>query len=821
MKYTEMKFDSSKFLSPSIEYAPIYAWVWNGAVTKEETEKQLMEFQRLGIRRFYVIPEPKQFRPAIMPTELEPDYLTEPYFEEIKYAFDKANEMGMECWLYDEGGWPSGGACGKVLKKHPEYARRVPEIKSSLFMSGDVYKKSSEDVLAAFVDGKIMIDEGYLFENDASVDEYYSKQTLFEAIATPDFPDLSLREATDCFIELTHEKYYNSLKERMGDYITAVFTDEPTLPRPFPLHDGIIKAYEEQYGESPLPYLPSIYGKAEVDEKAAEIRIRWFDLCSRIFCENFLTRCREWSNKHGMEFTGHMDNDHYVTGAMDGGNLHLMRSLRQLDIPGIDVIWRQIFPGESKMYNMGERTSVNGFYPRYASSAAAQQGNDGAMTESCGVYGGGLTYEQMRFVYGYQAIRGVTIFNPMVLLYDRSANMMAGELPLYREDQACHADLSDWNAYLERLSYITTLGKRVCDTALYYPIRDIWAGIDTDSIADFYERLGRNLEAKQIDFDIVDDDIIENATGLENGTICSGNVCYRRIIMPKCKNVSDKSKKNLEIFKANGGIVCEAEESATRPDVIIGQPEELQMMQRKTENGDIYCFFNQGNETTEFVFRLPDNNGYYINITEGLTEPLKVVDGLVHITLCGGETGAVCLTKNIPELFEKTSPAQNTEISGFNFRRINSFEIGELYASSRTIDEASVKAQLGDWSEYAGKEFSGSALYETEFATPICDFDGIVLDLGDVRYTCDVTLNGISLGKKLMPPYRYEISKDLLSDKNHLEIVVKNTVGNQFYYTKSFDKWPDWMVARYFLITKEFDKETLSSGLFGPVKILY
>ena len=116
------KFNLNSFISPDVSHAPVYIWVWNDICTREIIDEQLKEMQRLGIRAFYILPEPKDFRPDSMPTNLSPDYLSEEFFELCSYAIDKGTSQGMKCWIYDEGGWPSGGACGKVVKDHPEYS---------------------------------------------------------------------------------------------------------------------------------------------------------------------------------------------------------------------------------------------------------------------------------------------------------------------------------------------------------------------------------------------------------------------------------------------------------------------------------------------------------------------------------------------------------------------------------------------------------------------------------------------------------------------------------------------------------------------------
>ena len=39
----------------------------------------------------------------------------------MKLALSLAKEQNLKVWIYDEYGWPSGNAGGKVIQKHPEY----------------------------------------------------------------------------------------------------------------------------------------------------------------------------------------------------------------------------------------------------------------------------------------------------------------------------------------------------------------------------------------------------------------------------------------------------------------------------------------------------------------------------------------------------------------------------------------------------------------------------------------------------------------------------------------------------------------------------
>ena len=127
------KFEINAFISPDASYAPVYIWVWNDICTREIIDTQLAEMLKLGIRAFYILPEPKNFRPDSMPTSLEPDYLSDEYFKFCAYAVEQGKKSGMLCWIYDEAGWPSGGACGAVMNEHPEFGRETLEYNEISF----------------------------------------------------------------------------------------------------------------------------------------------------------------------------------------------------------------------------------------------------------------------------------------------------------------------------------------------------------------------------------------------------------------------------------------------------------------------------------------------------------------------------------------------------------------------------------------------------------------------------------------------------------------------------------------------------------------
>ncbi len=803
------KFDINSFISPDVSHAPVYVWVWNDVCTRKIIDKQIAEMQNLGIRAFYILPEPKNFRPDSMPTNLTPDYLSDEFFGLCAYAVQKADELGMLCWLYDEGGWPSGGACGKVLNDHPEYAREVLKTVECTFSAGDIYKESTPDVIAAFLNYKEIIEEGYEFVSDAVVTEYVTEKKIN---SNTDYPDLLNIAATEYFIEITHEKYAS------GKNVTAVFTDEPKAPsRAY--NKELAEKYELTYGESVLPYLPLIAGKTVPTEENVHILHRWYDLCSRMFCDSFLLPCKKWANDHGMSFTGHMDKDHDPLGCMQGGgNFNLMRALRCFDIPGVDVIWRQLYP-ENKTENMNDMNGYNGFFPRYASSAAAQNGSKFALSEIFGVGGCAMTYDTMRYTVGYQAVRGINIFNPFNFPLGRKGQLLAQELPVFTENQTYCRFLGQFNKYVERLSYLSTLGKRVCETGLYYPVSDFQGGLKADVMANAFDTLGRALEDMAVDFDIVDDDVIQASVGADEGRIRIGNADYRNIIIPEGAFIPPQTQTVLDRFVKGGGRVSHTL-SELNP-VIKADGKGLRAMHRKAENAALFFLFREYGDNGDYRINLPSSNGYLLNLEKGKLQRFKAKNGYLNLSLAIGETAVIMLTDETFDAENKKEFSCKADISdGFVFRKETELSYGENGFESISHSEKSVPVKLGDWANIIGKEYSGSGVYETEFTLPT-ERQGKEgeIDLGDVRYAAEVYLNGHFLGTALTAPYRLKIPANVLAENNKLKIAVTNTSANWYVHTDYFDKWKTNELSPYFEAELAFAKDIVLSGLYGPVTL--
>ncbi len=867
-------FSETDFLNPPASFHPVYIWQWQAPVSQEETERQLLEMKRLGVKAVYVLPLPKGFRPTSMATSMTPDYLTPPYFEAYRYAVEMAASLGMSLWIYDEGGWPSGGACGAVMSEHPEYARRILNMQTLHLEEQSVWHQKQGTV--AFREDGTQLSDGYVSDGE-DITEYSTRKICFDVPGAPELPDVMNPEAVKAFIRITHEGYKSYLQKEFGKSVKAVFTDEPCAPSPVPYSEELAAEFEGLYGYSIEPFLPALSGgpgkyhmETACSPEQLQARIDWFQMCSVLFCQNFMLQNKTWINANGMSFVGHLNGDDKPLGI---ANYHLMRALRCLDVPGVDVIWRQIFPAEepSGPHYFTGTICENKSFPRYASSAAAQIGTTRALTESFGVYGQGMTFDEMRYVLQFQAVRGINVFNLFGVPYGRRGQYMTGELPFFTEQHACYKDLPVFNAYLERLSYVASVGYSNNRTALYVPMYDLWAGVQNCS--EQFEALAEILERLHIPFDIMDDDVLRDADrdALAQGQIRMGRACYDTVVMQHCSHMPENSRSTLEMFVQGGGrVVCSVDSAGNEkklagvlqsPLTLSGETDALRLADRVAENGRLFMIFNESVRKVSFGVHT-EKEYVILHLLDGtVIAPEHCYGGCARdsrlFSLESGEMlclwiSGVGAEENLRQdnpqsdnllydnttyrnyqcdniLYAKPTGLHLTKSSGMCFkeyflqndvtlRRSNRFSVGNMEYITEEITEAPIPVALGDWSDIVGRDFSGSCIYTTHFKKP--EAEEIFLDMGEVHYTCEAFVNGKSLGICVMKPYLFRVQTEDLTEDNLLEIRVSNTAANAYHYTKSFDKWKDWQLGPYWPIGKGFGENSLSGGLYGPIRIL-
>ena len=772
------RLNKDEFLFPGKEHATIYSWTWNAPISRGESEKQIDDFCNAGIRGLYILPLPKEFRPTTSKTFLEPDYLTDEFMLLVNHAVSYASQKGLAVWIYDEGGWPSGGACSITAKQNVNAQVKVVEKKSKKLNVGDIVSYQ-EDIIGVF-SGKTMLKEGFQATAQLEVCEYYIKDFK----PHPNMVNIADASVTDTFLQNTYERYKNCLGEAFGNDVSAIFTDEPMLLENS-WNPGFEKVFFKEYGYDLIPFLPVIYDETLVETKEEEkARIDYGLLLGKIFKENYFEKVHSWCEKNGIDFVGHINIDHTYDGGVRCRYGSALNVLRDFDVPGVDVIWRQI-----KMPKQGEKPVEEGssFFPRLASSAARQRGNKFSLTESFGVYGEGLTPDEIRYVVNYQAARGINIFNFMLCSYGKNGGLAFVESPSFTSEKPGFYNLKHINDYVSRLSYIMSLGEIEGNTALYIPNNDILAGGTVSKKAMIaYDKFGEKLEQDNINFDIIDDEGIRESIETSDG-LKLGDAIYKSVVVPPCVYMPEDVKQKLKNYIAEPG-----------QNSVQSNDKNIIIRCRNLQNGKIVFAFNQGSDmvNTKLLTTVSYKNIYRLGLTDG---NYYKADNMRVSLLCGQEA-VFYLTNEELDAYEDIVDYQIV------------LDNPQIISVDRFVIESDgMKNIKCDFNETKDSDFSGEVTLQYEYSLPYVPTSKDVFKLTMENGACWGRAyiddkEALTLG---MSPMSVVFSGDMINKTGSIIFKISNTPGNEVFRKKSyFDSLPPEEVGPYRRLQFEFEKNS-------------
>lgn len=768
------RFDFSNFADPESFYRPGYFWSWNDTMTKELLIDQLVDMKEHGAATVCPLPLPSAFRPVNMPTRMIPDYLTPGYFELFRDMVEKCRDMDMVAYFYDEGGWPSGSCLNKVVEQNPSLVRqalirkvRSPTKGSQVAVPGDCISaflfRGSKRIRQVEPGTKVLIE-----------DDSTSIQ-VFSVTKTGNYPDLLNPESTREFIRLTHEEYKKYIGQYFGSILRIAFTDEPKVANPGWTYD-LADDFRKKFGYDIRNELPSLYDGDEISDK--KVRIDFFDWWSQRFADAYFGQIQEWCHRNNLLSGGHIDGEDATMNARTAGYGHPLRVLRKMDVPAVDVIWRQLWPG-----------AKNHHFPKYASTVAHQSGLPWAFTESFAVYGNGLTASQMKWISDYQYVRGINLL--------------------------------------------------------------VLGGLDVKSVCSSNDEIARNLLENQCDFDFIDDDILGSDTvSIKNGRLRVGPMEYSSICISRNSFMPAKSIDKLKEFIRSGGKViwaADGKRSGTLPGAVFTTAEGLQkfikptarlaspdrfirVCKRTLENGSVYFVTNEDtcrkNVIIEFsedmpLVRLDPESGRCWVPKAAIRKPTSWE---VPLEMDFAGSAVFIFTNDLLLVSEEPfagKVALQTIMEGWTCSEACRYTIGShrIEIDKKTNSEI-FRTKPGDYRSLLGDSFSGDVVYEVNFfCTEPVAMKASSLDLGEVKYFCRAELNGQDLGRRIWRPFAFDIRGKLKKGNNFLRITVTNTLANQYITTKALDLWTRNQLGPYHARTLSFEKESIPSGLFGPVTV--
>lgn len=781
---------------------PAFSWIWNTKITKDEIIRQIDEMHDFGVRAFYVLAEPKEFRPNLRKTYLEPDFMSEEYLDLLYFAYEYGKSKGMHFWLYNEGGWPSGMVCGQIRKLHPELAMKGISIQKSTLPANTPYQ-CPENLISAFVENKRVFD-GQTFDLDVEVSAYIAND--MKDPATSMRTSIAERRNTDLFLEMMHEKLKKRFGSAMGSDIMIMFDDEAHMGT---WANNFDKIFFDKYGYDIKDFMPYIANtKLEpTTEKEARARSDYYMLCGEIMQKNYFKPMRQWLNENNMYSVGHLGGDNSTWHT----NGNILSTLREYDIPGIDEIWNQITYPHAIEYR-GAKTiksckDAYEFFPRIASSAAHQCGHSLCVSEALSVSGAYLVPEEIRYIINYQSVRGISLYNFMLITFARSKELALQYRPNYIAEIPGSSFMNETINYTARLSHILQSGKTTISSALYYPQRTIFANGELGQTAGLnFENLGDMLESAGVEFDIIDEDFVKTAK-IENGALVGRHVTYTNVFVPQAqlelKDVQNKLSNLNSVIKPS--IIRNNKKLLSRTMIFPDKTEGILVV--NTDSETVIDTIQFTSKKTPYEIDIPSGDIYYLQYErkdDNLTIPIKLPRGCaIMIYLTENETN--CKYKKCTEEFA-TLTDFSAKITRKYYLDNNDGIKNEYYENGKAL------AGLGEWEE----NFSGEAEYITKL--PPIPSDHIILDLGDVRHYARVYLNGKEVGETTMPPYRVNINNAKSGDE--VKIIISNTAANANRTAEYLQTRDRLDIGPYNGFMTVAEKEAPNGGLIGPVKIL-
>ncbi|MBE7067929.1 MAG: hypothetical protein E7381_01365 [Clostridiales bacterium] len=497
------------------DYRAIPFWSWNNELDEVELVRQIDEMYEAGMGGFIMHAR----------LGLTTEYLGEKWFSCISACLKRAKELGMNAWVYDENGWPSGFVGGKLLGNESYRAQ---------FLEYKITEKFDESAFAVFMQSE---KEGYV-RVGAPIDGVKEYHCIYVRTSSSN-TDILNPEVVDAFIKETHEKYYERFSESFGKELAGFFTDEPQYYRWATMYSRTLaKTYEEKYGKDIRDGLIWLFLH---DERGYKFRLRYYTIANDLYVENFYKKLYDWCEEHNCQFTGHSIEETCLTGHMFGG-ADCTSTYEYEHIPGIDAL--------SRDYNMDLASKQVG-------SVASQLGIKHILTETFGCSGNDVTPRELKSLAELQYFHGVNLMCHHLFPYSMAGQGKHDHPPVFSKHNNWWKGFREFNDYFTKLGYTVANTDEKYDVLIIHPIRSVYFDWVRDEERNSIKELEESFEGtlsylrkNGILYQFADERILARHGKVENGRLFVGKNEYNTVLVPKMKNISGTT---LELLKAFTG----------------------------------------------------------------------------------------------------------------------------------------------------------------------------------------------------------------------------------------------------------------------------
>lgn len=725
-----------------------------------------------------------------------PDFCGEKWWKDMDAVLDEAQKLNMKVWILDDSHFPTGYANGAAENAPARLCRQSICATKGKTFPPEFIPNTAEKMFG--------LDKQRKFDDDRIISSVKYGDTIWTVGLTRNlgfrrnYINMLSSESVRLLIDAVYETHYAHYKHLFGSTIAGFFSDEPELGNwhlydqfltferegaDFPFSDEVGEELEKTLGKNWADQMYLLFENNADREETARVRLAYMNAVTKTVRKTFSCQLGDWCRAHGVMYIGHIieDNGAHARTACSLG--HYFRSLEGQDMAGIDDIGDQVYPQGENCYDgylpMMKRNAD--FYhfmlARLASSAAAiekkKQGR--AMCEIFGNYGWSEGVQLEKYLADHFMVRGVNYFVPHAFSPkafpdpDCPPHFYAhGHNPQYKH-------FSRLMQYMNRVSTILSSGTRTASVALLYHAEAEWKGDDFTP----NELMARQLEERQINFDIVPQDYFDEPEKYNDRH-------YKTVIDCHEKKIPE-------------GVM---------PEVVLQPADKFMRVCHIRGEEDIYYFVNEAAETYRGTITLPESQECYVydaweNRTERIDVRIKDGKAAVFVVLEP--------KKSLILVFGETPSCTSSPLD------TNELEAKELNIWKRSVCEGAEyphfvnekQITLPDALAEEDKTFSGFVRYETEITLGKIKKAALCID--DAGEGVEVFVNGQSAGIQIVPTYMFDVTSYLKEGKNKIVVEVATTLERECY-ALNYDSLDGFAK----MLAKE---PTAKSGICGKVKL--
>lgn len=548
------------FASPPDNSRIMMRWWWFGpAINKEEVERELKVMKEGGIGGVEIQPvypvalDDKETGIKTLP------FLSDEIIEVLRFANDKARELGMRVDLTIGSGWPFGGpmvpiseAAGKLRVERVKLAegqRRVPipdliagEKLIAVFLArtqGNTIANDGTREITEIKDGAVRLPADIQGANEIIffVSSRTGQQVKRPAVGGEGYVlNHYDRAATENYLKNVGDRLLQAFGNKPP---YAIFCDslEVYLSDWTP---DLLEEFQKRRGYDLKPYLPALIGDFGLN--TASIRHDWGQTLTELLNERFLTPMREWAKRNHTLFR--IQGYGIPPMTMSGNGL--------VDLPeGEGPQWKTLRASRwassaSHIYNKPVTSSETWTWLHSPSFRATPLD---IKAEA-----------DLHFLQGINQLIGHGWpYTAPGVAYPGWRFYAAG---VFNEKNPWWIVMPDLSAYLQRMSYLMRQGQPANDIALYLPNNDVWAGFSNGKvhmIDDLRQYIGDDVMAQILEsgynLDFFEDEALKQTGKIEKDALLLGPNKYKVVILPNVERIPLETLKKLDEFAQNGGIV--------------------------------------------------------------------------------------------------------------------------------------------------------------------------------------------------------------------------------------------------------------------------